>query len=93
MDKVTRQCPQTTNLFEEKGEPQRYRTEVLSLTNLTPHVSPTSGNSHIINAQSRAQELCESRGGRRGLRDSKTVIVRIVYVGVKQHQKKKKQQP
>ena len=30
--KVTRQCPQTT--FEEKGEPKRYRTEVLPLTSL-----------------------------------------------------------
>ena len=29
-DKVTRQCPQTTT-FEEKGEPKRYRTEVLLL--------------------------------------------------------------
>ena len=29
-DKVTRQCPQTTNpAFEEKGESKRYRTEVL----------------------------------------------------------------
>ena len=27
MDKVTRQCPQTTT-FEEKGEPKRIRTEV-----------------------------------------------------------------
>ena len=27
-DKVTRPCPQTTT-FEEKGEPKRYRTEVL----------------------------------------------------------------
>ena len=35
MDKVTRQCPQTTTFFEEKGEPKRYRTEVLPLTNLT----------------------------------------------------------
>ena len=26
---------QTTNLFEEKGEPKRYRTEVLPLTSLT----------------------------------------------------------
>ena len=34
-DKVTRPCPQTTT-FEEKGEPKRYRTEVLPLT------SPTS---------------------------------------------------
>ena len=30
-DKVTRQCPQTTN-FEEKGEPKQIRTEVLLLT-------------------------------------------------------------
>ncbi len=30
-DKVTKQCPQTTT-FEEKGEPKRYRTEVLPLT-------------------------------------------------------------
>ena len=34
-DNVTRPCPQTTT-FEEKGEPKRYRTEVLPLTNLTP---------------------------------------------------------
>ena len=32
-DKVTRQCPQTT-IFEEKGEPKRYRTEVLLLASL-----------------------------------------------------------
>ena len=25
------------NLFEEKGEPKRYRTDVLPLTNLTPY--------------------------------------------------------
>ena len=25
------------NLFEQKGEPKRYRTEVLSLTSLTPY--------------------------------------------------------
>ena len=25
------------NLFEEKGQPKRYRTEVLPLTNLTPY--------------------------------------------------------
>ena len=32
MDKVTRQCPLTNhNLFEERGEPKRYRTEVLPL--------------------------------------------------------------
>ena len=34
--KVTRQCPQTTTI-EEKGEPKRYRTEVLPLTSLTPY--------------------------------------------------------
>ena len=34
-DKVTRQCPQTTT-FGEKGEPKRYRTEVLVLTSLKP---------------------------------------------------------
>ena len=34
-DRVTRQCPQTTT-FEEKGEPKRYRTEVLLLTSLPP---------------------------------------------------------
>ena len=32
-DKVTRPYPQTTT-FEEKGEPKRYRTEVLPLTSL-----------------------------------------------------------
>ena len=36
-DKVTRQCPQTTTVFEEKGEPKRYPTEVLPLTSLTPY--------------------------------------------------------
>ena len=34
MDKVTRQCPQTTT-FEEKEEPTQIRTEVPLLTNLT----------------------------------------------------------
>ena len=31
------QSPQTTSLSEEKGEPKRYRTEVLPLTSLTPY--------------------------------------------------------
>ena len=35
-DKVTRQCPRTTT-FEEKGEPKRYRTEVLPLTSPPPY--------------------------------------------------------
>ena len=37
-DKVTRQCPQTTTFSKtEKREPQRYRTEVLLRTSLTPY--------------------------------------------------------
>ena len=36
MDKVTRQCPQTTT-FEEKREPKHIRTEVSLLTSLTPY--------------------------------------------------------
>ena len=35
-DKVTRPCPQSTT-FEEKGEPKRYRTEVLPLTSPPPY--------------------------------------------------------
>ena len=35
-DKVTRQRPQTTT-FEEKGEPKRYRTDVLPITSLPPY--------------------------------------------------------
>ena len=35
-DKVTRPCLQTTT-SEEKGEPKRYRTEVLPLTSLPPY--------------------------------------------------------
>ena len=35
------QCQKTVstnhNLFEEKGEPKRYRTKVLPLTSLTPY--------------------------------------------------------
>ena len=37
MDKVKRQCPQTTTFFEKKGELKRYQTEVLPLTSLTPY--------------------------------------------------------
>ena len=33
----TVQCPQTTTFLKEKGEPKRYRTEVLPLTSLTPY--------------------------------------------------------
>ena len=35
-DKVTRQCPQTTN-FEEKGEPKQIRIEVPLLTSPPPY--------------------------------------------------------
>ena len=35
-DKVTRQCPQTTT-FEEKGEPNRIRTEFPLFTSLTTY--------------------------------------------------------
>ena len=35
-DKVTRPYPQIT-IFEEKGDPKRYRTEILLLTSLTPY--------------------------------------------------------
>ena len=31
------QSHKNQNLFEEKGEPKRYRTEVLPLTSLTPY--------------------------------------------------------
>ena len=38
MDKVTNETvPTKHNLFEERGEPKRYRTEVLPLTSLTPY--------------------------------------------------------
>ena len=38
MDKVTIKTVSTNhNLFEEKGELKRYRTEVLPLTSLTPY--------------------------------------------------------
>ena len=38
MDKVTTETVSTDhNLYEEIGEPKRYRTEVLLLTSLTPY--------------------------------------------------------
>ena len=43
-DKVTRPCPQATT-FEEKGEPQRYQTEVLPLTSLTARPNRLTRNS------------------------------------------------
>ena len=92
MDKVTRQCPQTTT-FEEKGEPLRIRTEVPLLTSLTPYRKAKPA--HWIFSRGhltlsvvlrfiafRAQEVCESRGGRPGL----SVLMSLtVSVDVKQH--------
>ena len=50
-DKVTRQCSQTTT-FEEKGEPKRYRTEVLPLTSLTPYRLAKPAHSQLISVAS-----------------------------------------
>ena len=36
-DKATRQCPQTTNLFEDKLELSRNRADAFLLTSLTPY--------------------------------------------------------
>ena len=35
------------NLFEERGEPKRYRAEVLPLTNLTPYRKAKPAHCHI----------------------------------------------
>ena len=66
MDKVTRQCPQTTTFFEEKGEPKRYRTEILPLTSLTARPNRLSQNLYnncpFINpVLPRASVLCRFR--------------------------------
>ena len=47
-DKVARQCPQTTNLFEETGQPKRNRAETLLLTSLTAGPNRLTRN-HISN--------------------------------------------
>ena len=47
MDKVTRQCPQTT-IFEEKGEPKRIRTEVPPLTSLAALPLGQTGSLDLI---------------------------------------------
>ena len=36
-DKVTRQCPQTTTFFDEKGEPKQYSAKAFLLTSLMPY--------------------------------------------------------
>ena len=47
-DKVIRQCPQTTTMFEDKEEPKRHRTEVLPLTSITPYPLGETG-SQLLN--------------------------------------------
>ena len=44
MDKVTGTVPTNHSLFEEKGEPKRYRTEVLPLTSLPPYPLGQTGS-------------------------------------------------
>ena len=46
-DKVTGRCPQTHNLSEEKGEPKRYRTEVLPQEESESHVVVISTHQNI----------------------------------------------
>ena len=48
MDKVTRQVSTNHNLFEEKGEPKRYRTEVLPLTPYRSRCSTTDSCTFIF---------------------------------------------
>ena len=47
MDKVTR-VSTNHNLFEEKGEPKRYRTEVIPLTSLTPYRSAKPAHDRAV---------------------------------------------
>ena len=61
MDKVTRQCPQTTT---EKGEPKQIRTEVPLLTSLTPY--RWAKPAHIRHTQQRSRLQCRQAGGRNG---------------------------
>ena len=60
------------NLFEEKGEPKRYRTEVLPLTSLTPYArpdrlttgSPQSWTCHIVRSMlTSSAKLCPQSPG------------------------------
>ena len=73
MDKVTRQCPQLNhNLFEEKGEPKRYRSEVLPLTSLktgfgghkTRYTPVGKGDNYnlvpsVVSHVSRSEQICQ----------------------------------
>ena len=46
MDKVHKTVSTNHNSFEEKGEPKRYRTEVLPLTSLTPYREAKPADTH-----------------------------------------------
>ena len=50
------------NLFEEKGQPKRYRTEVLPLTNLTPYRYAKPAHDHR-QSQRRTLELFQKQHG------------------------------
>ena len=64
-DKVTRPCPQTTT-FEEKGEPKRYRTEVLPLTSLTARPNRLSHKHSVFTAPDKhIPHIIQLRGGER----------------------------
>ena len=58
------------NPFEEKGEPKRYRTEVLPLTNLTPYrkAKPAHAMQYLSNDKHVAltYKLCRFIGWRSG---------------------------
>ena len=74
MDKVTRQCPLTNhNLFEERGEPKRYRTEVLPLHQ--PNALPL-GQTGSQSWAFRPNEPCGFRG-RKAILNSASALVTI----------------
>ena len=64
MDKVTRQCPQTTTIFDERGEPKRYRTEVLPLTSLTARPNRLTRRPLALRSQKRDGLLGTGTGGK-----------------------------
>ena len=72
-DEITRQCPQTTNLFEEKGEPKRNRTlhRPFCFTSLTPYRSAKPAHKGVrqwLNKRSvRREEGGRVGGERRGV--------------------------
>ena len=63
MDKVTRPCPQITT-FEEKGEPKRYRSEVLPLTSLAARPNRLSHHYHYHRLWTRLVSMLTGRSAR-----------------------------